>query len=209
MQFDPQFRVIRVFQKMLDPAWVGSIELSPEILRKIQKYLSRFDDFERELTRENAENIPGKLKSFMKELFKDLEQEISTENHQKTMAQTEKALEPVKISNPKVKVDQVMSRLQRKLRKLIRSESRKLASENFQTEDLLLEKRFQSLKTNTIKILRLLDISDFKNRPGYKRLKKLLVDYMTGDTTERPRLRRKNCLVEFKRLLLKQLELNE
>lgn len=208
MEFDPQLQVIRVYRQMLDPVWAGSIGLSPEILTKIQKYLSKFDAFEREILREDAESIPEKLKLFMKEVFKDLEQEISAENHQKSMAQTERAPQPVQIETPKLRVRSIMSDLFHKLKRLIHKESHKLTSENFETKDLLPEDKFQGLKSNTIKILRLLDISDFKNRKGYKRLKKLLVDYMTGDTTERPRLRRKNCLIEFKRLLLKELELN-
>lgn len=201
--------MVRVFAKALDPVWVGSIEIAEEVRRKIEQYLSRFDEFEEGARRGKAEAVPGALKTFMEELFRDLEQDIAAENHQKTMAQTEEAPQPVRAENPKIEIKHVMSRLHRKLRRLVEREARRLKGQDFGPGDLLSERRFQKLRRNTLKILRLLDMSDFKSRTGYQQLKQLLEEYMAGDTAARPRLRRKNCLIEFKRLLLRELELDQ
>jgi len=192
---------------MLDINWVGSIQLPEEINRKIEKYLVEFDDFDDKIKNEDANDIPNQFKDFMKEVFEKLEHEITFEKHQKSFSQTRNVPQTIRIPPRSIKIKSIMSKLYNKLSKLIQKETKTLNSEDFQTRDLLLEKRFQKLKNNTIKILKLLDISDFKKKSGYKKLKQLLIDYMTGDTTQRPRLEHKNCLIEFKKLLLQELEL--
>ena len=206
MEFDKELETIRVYQKNFDKNWVGSIQLPDEIKHQIQKYLLKFTNFENQITTKDTDEIPGEFKNFMKILFEELEKEISSENHQKNMAQTQNTVhivQPLK----KIEIKSIMSQIYLKLKKLIKKEEKNLDLENFKTEDLLSEKNFQSLKENTIKILKLLDISDFKERPGYKKLKHLLLNYMIEDTSTRPRLSKKNCLIIFKKLLLKQLEL--
>jgi hypothetical protein len=208
MRYDPEFQAVRVFHQMLDINWVGSIQLPEEIRKKIQKYLDEFDDFDDKIRKEDANNIPTLFKKFMKEIFEKLENELAFQNHQKSMAQTQNNEQAISLPKPKIKIKSIMTKLYTKLHQLISNETEKINSESFATKDLLVEKKFQSLKNNTIKILKLLDISDFKKRKGYQRLKNLLVNYMIGDTTERPRLRRKNCLIIFKKELLKELELS-
>jgi hypothetical protein len=208
MKYDPEFHAVRVFNQMLDINWVGSIQLPQEIRKKIQKYLDEFDEFDDKIKMEDANNIPKLFKNFMKEIFEKLENELAFTNHQKSMAQTQNNEQAIDLPKPKIKIASIMTKLYTKLHKLISKETEQINSESFATKDLLVEKKFQSLKNNTIKILKLLDISDFKKRKGYQRLKNLLVNYMIGDTTERPRLRRKNCLIIFKKELLKELELS-
>lgn len=207
MAYDPNLQVIRVYNKLMDSSWAGSIQIPEEVKRKVNRYMDRFDTFKQQMKQFETDEIIDKFQSFMKKLFKKLEKDIIVENQHKEMAQTMKIAKMTPEEPEKIQVKNIMTQIYGKLTRLIAKEKKKISNDEYDPDNLMAEKEFKNLKENTLKIIKLLDISDFKNRPGYTKVKKLLVQYMMGDTAEKPRLKKRNCLIVFKKLLLKELEL--
>ena len=209
MKYNKILQVIEIFPQRFSTDQLGSIMIPYTLKSKILKYSMKIEEFKSTLLNNHSKKNKKLFKRFIRKLFEKIKKETEMQNHQKIMAlkrHSKHSKQSINLKNLKLK--KIMSSIYRVIKKRIMKEDQLVQENQYDQSEILNKSELEKLKANTRKIFTLIDDSQFKTSKKYLKLKKLLEKYMKEiPGIDYVRLRKGNCLLLFKRLLLEQLEL--